>query len=334
MMRALVAVCGVAAVSMPAVAAEPRRAVLAKDFAEVEGVAALVGDTVITLGELRRAMGSQVSAQQMVPTDIEKPRSQAELRLQVLQTLIDNTLVLRAAKELGITVDDHEVDEQVNSVKQRNHWDDEDMERAVHKIGFADLAGYRAHARSELVRLKMLQVKLGSKLRVAPEEVNKILELEHCGGTCEEEIHARHIMIEVRGDDSAVKVAAKREKAWEVHDKLVAAPEKFAEIAEQYNDDRGAPDGDLGWQRRWTLEPSLANKLWSLKRNEISAVVQTPFGFHVLQVLERRKSPAKDKEMLVDLVRHKLQEGQLVRLYKAWMDELRRTTHIDIRVKA
>ncbi|MSQ85189.1 MAG: hypothetical protein EXR77_20320 [Myxococcales bacterium] len=311
---------------------EPRRAKLPAQYEEVEGVAAVVGDTIITLSELRRAMGSQVSAQQVVPTDIEKPRSLAELRLQVLQTLVDNALVLRAAKDLGVNVDDKDVEQQVAEVKRRNSWDDDDMEQAVRRLGFASLVGYRLHVRSELVRLQMLKVKLGSRLRITEEEIKKVLDLEHCNGTCEEEVHARHIMVEVRGDDSPRKVHEKREKAWLVHDLLVDGKEPFATLAEKYNDDRGAPDGDLGWQRRWTLEPSLANKLWSLKKNEISAVVQTPFGFHVLQLLERRKSPAKDKDMLGDLVRGKLQEEQLVKLYKAWMDELRRITHVDIRI--
>ncbi len=312
--------------------AEPRKAALPAGYEEVEGVAAVVGDTIITLGELRRALGSQVSAQQLVPTDIEKPRSEAALRLQVLQTLVDNALVLRAAKEMGVTADDQDVDRQVAEVKKRNSWDDDELDRAVRHLGFAGIGPYRQHARNELVRLRMLQLKLGSRLRINEEEVNKILELEHCAGTCDEEVHARHIMLEVRPDDSPQSVSAKREKAWVVHDLLVANPAGFEQLAEKFNDDHGAPDGDLGWQRRWTLESGLATKLWSLKKNEISAVVQTPFGFHVLQLLDRRKSAAKDRELLVDLVKQRIREEQLVRLYKAWMDELRRATHIEVRI--
>ncbi len=314
------------------VAEEPRRAKLPPKFEEVEGVAALVGDSVITLGELRRAMGSQVSAQQAVPTDIERPRSEAELRLQVLQSLIDSTLVLRAAKELGVNAEDRDVEQQIADVKKRNSWDDDDLEKAVRQLGFVGAAAYRQHVKQELVRLQMLKIKLGSRLRITEEEVQKVLDLEHCNGTCEEEVRARHIMIGVRPDDSPRTVNGKREKAWKVYDALVAGRDTFEALAEQYNDDRGAPDGNLGWQRRWTLEPSLATKLWSLEKNDISAVVQTPYGFHVLQVLDRRKSTAKDKELLVSLVRNRLQEDQLVKLYKAWMEEMRHATHIDVRI--
>ncbi|MBI5607822.1 MAG: peptidylprolyl isomerase [Deltaproteobacteria bacterium] len=320
------------AVAVPATAA-PRVARLPADFEEVEGIAAIVGTTLITFGELRRAMGSQQATQEVVPTDIARPRSLGELRLQVLQSLIDNALVLRAASELGVTVEDRDVDQQIAEVKKRNTWDDDELATAVRKLGFATVAAYRLHVRQELTRVRMLQIKLGSRLRVADDEVKKMLELEHCGGTCEEEVHARHIMVGVRGDDTPVAVNKKRDKAWQIHDLLVAGKASFEDLADKFNDDRGAPDGDLGWQRRWTIEPGLAAKLWSLKKNEYSAVVQTPYGFHVLQLLDRRRTQAKDKELLEEFVRRRLQEDQLARLYKAWIEELRRTTHIEARVQ-
>lgn len=339
MMRAIlqaasVVVAGVLTASLAVAepAATTRRAQLPAEFEEVEGVAAVVGETLIPLSELRRAMGSQTAAQDMVPTDIERPRSEEALRRQVLQTLIDNALVLRAAKELGVSVEDREVDNQVGEVKKRNSWDDDDLGNAVKKLGFSSVVAYRAHVRNELTRVRMLQIKLGSRLRIADDEVKKVLELEHCGGTCEEEIHARHIMVAVRGDDPPSTVTKKREKAWMIHDLLASGKKTFEELADQFNDDRGAVDGDLGWQRRWTIEPSLAAKLWSLKKGEFSGAVQTPYGFHVLQLLDRRKSPAKDKDMLDEIVRRRLQEDQLGRLYKAWIEELRRITHIEVRV--
>lgn len=309
-----------------------RRAAMPAGYEEVEGVAAVVGDALIALSELRRAMGSQMATQQLVPTDIERPRSQGALRLQVLQSLIDNALVLRAARELAVTVEEREIDQQLAETKKRNLWSDEEMDEAVRKLGFAGLTPYRQHVRSEMVRLRMLQIKLGSRLRIADDEIKKVLELEHCGGNCEEEVQARHIMLAVKADDSPAVVNAKREKAWMVHDLLTSGKQSFDQLAEKYNDDRGAVDGNLGWQRRWTLEPGLGAKLWSLSKGEISAVVQTPFGFHVLQVLDRRKAEAKDKQLLEDFVRHRLQEDQLSRLYKAWIEELRRTTHIEVRI--
>jgi hypothetical protein len=103
----------VSAAAGPAHGQTVRRAAMPAGYEEVEGVAAVVGDTLIALSELRRAMGSQMATQQLVPTDIERPRSAQALRLQVLQSLIDNALVLRAARELAVTVEEREIDQQI-----------------------------------------------------------------------------------------------------------------------------------------------------------------------------------------------------------------------------
>lgn len=323
----------VAALALPAGAqAESRRAQLPPGYEEVDGIAAVVGDQIITVGDLRRALGTQQSGQQVLPGEAEKPRSEAALRMQTLQALIDNALVLKAAKDLGLTVEDREVEAQLEQTRKRNGWTEDEMVEAVRRIGFPTLVAYRAHVRSEMLRVQMLKIKLGSRLRVTDEEVKKTMELEHCGGTCEDEVRARHILVALRPDASPREVAALREKAWKLHDQVKAQPDKFAEIAEKFSDDRGAPEGDLGYQRRWVLDQTFANKLWSMKKGEISPVVQTTFGFHVIQMLDRRRVEAKDAEMLQNFVRARLSEEQFLRLYRQWMDELRKSSHIEVRI--
>ncbi len=317
----------------PALAIEARRAALPKGLAEVEGIAAVVGDQIITLGELRRALGSQQVAQSVVPTDAERPRSESALRVQTLQSLIDNALVLRAAKDLGLTAEDKEIDQQIGATMKKNAWSSADLGDAVKRIGFASIAAYRAHVRQELLRMQMLRYKLGSKLRVTDDEIKKVIDQEHGGGKYEDEIHARHILVVVPADASPPEVTRLRDKAWKCYDEIAVTKRAFAEVAAECSDDTGTgPGGDLGWQRRWTLDPTFANKLWSLKKGEMSLVIQTPFGFHVVQMLDRRRAEVKDKDVLEQFVRARLTEEQFVRLYRAWIEELRASTHIEVRI--
>ncbi len=305
-----------------------RRAQLPRNYEEVEGVAALVGDQIVLLSDLARAQSSAAAAQAAVPTDAERPRGEAALRLQTLNTLIDNVLIQKAAKDLGLTSEEREVEAQIAQTKKRNSWSDEELAEAVKKIGFSSLAAYRSHVRNELLRMQMLRVKLGSKLRVSDDEIKKVLVQEHGGGVYEEEVHAQHILLTIKADATPMQVAAQREKAWKAYDEVMAAKRTFQEIAEEYGDDTF----DLGWQRRWTLDQTFATKLWSLKPGEVSTVVQTPFGFHVIKLLERRRAPVKDKDVLEQYVRAKLSEEQFVRLYKAWIEELRASTHVEVRI--
>jgi peptidyl-prolyl cis-trans isomerase SurA len=324
-----------AASAVAATPAEPldtRRAALPAGYAEVDGIAAVAGNQIITMGDLRRAVGSHLQSQSLVPTDAERPRSEADLRMQTLQSLIDSALVLQAAKDLGLSVEDKEVDDQVNGTRKKQGWSEKDMQQAVRRLGFRDLPAYRGHVRNELLRMQMLRVKLGARLRVTDEEVKRVIDQENGGGKYEDEVRSRHILVLVPADASPSEVARLREKAWKIHDEVMEGKKTFAELAEEYSDDHGAEEGDLGYLRRWTLDPTFANKLWSMQKGEISKVVQTPFGFHIIQMLDRRRAEVKDREVLEQFVRARLSEEQFVRLYRAWIEELRAATHIETRI--
>jgi parvulin-like peptidyl-prolyl isomerase len=181
--------------------------------------------------------------------------------------------------------------------------------------------------------MQMLRYKVGGKLRVTEDEVKRVLAQEHGGGQWEDELRARHILVSVPPSASPPEVAQLRAKAWTCWDDLNKRGKPWEEVETACTDERGAgPGGDIGWQRRWTLEPTFAGKLWSLKKGEVSGVIQTPFGFHIVQLLDRRRAEVKDKEMLEEFVRRRLSEEQFVRLYRAWIEELRAATHIEVRI--
>ena len=309
-----------------------RRAALPQGYHEVDGIVATVGDTAILASELRRAMGQTRGGND--PVQQSEPRSQAALKKQTLDTLIDNALVAKAAKDLGLVVSDGEVDGQIEQTRKRMHKTADEFEDIVRNMGFPTLPSYRQHVRTEMVRVQMLRAKIAGKLRVTDDEVKRIIDQEYGGGQFEDEVHSRHMLIGVPDDANPQRVTELRDRAWHCYDDVAVHKKKWEEVAEECNDDSATSEGhgDLGWQKRWTLDPTFGNKLWSLQPGEISTVVQTPYGFHVIQFLERRRVPVKDKEVLEQYVRARLQEEQFTKLYKAWLDEMRASAHIEIRL--
>jgi peptidyl-prolyl cis-trans isomerase SurA len=313
---------------------EQRRAKLPKGYADVDGIVAVVGRRIITRSALTRALGKHGRSAQMVPTDAERPRNDAAMLRQVLDTLVENELVLSAARELGMTVNDSEIDAQLDKLKKKNLWDLTELRENVRKMGFAGIREYREHVRTEKVRVKMLRTKLGARLRVTEQQVKQILDVKYKGGTIEEEVHSRHILVKVAPSAGPMQINALRSKAWKIHDKVTAPGASFATIAEESSDDVGTEEGgDLGWMRRWMLDPTFARTLWKMKKpGQISAVIQTPFGFHILQYLDRRMVPARDKRYIQQMVRALLTEQQFIKLYRSWIGELRASHHIENRL--
>ena len=211
---AIVIAASALAVTAPAQAsaAEPktRRAKLPKGYSEVDGIVAVVGKRIITRTALIRALGQHGRSQQMVPTAAGRPRSDKAMLRQVLEVLIENELVLSAARQLGLTVSDDEIDREIERLKTKNLWDMAELRENVRKLGFAGIREYRDHVRTEKLRVKMLRTKLGSRLRVTEQEVKRVIEVDYKGGKQAEQVRGRHILIKVLPGASPMQVNALR----------------------------------------------------------------------------------------------------------------------------
>ncbi len=335
----LCVVFALATVGAPAMAADgpskTRRAKLPKGYTVVDGIVAVVGKRIITRTALIRSLAQHGRSQQMVPTDANRPRSDQAMLRQVLGVLIDNELVLVAARELGLKVSDEEVDAELEALKRKNVWDAGELRENVRRLGFAGIAEYRNNIRTEKIRVKMLRTKLGSRLRVTEAEVKRVMDVKYKGGTVEDEVRGRHILIKVAPGAGPMQVNKLRTKAWQVWDLVATKKQTFAEIAEEHSDDVGTQyGGDLGYMRRWMLDPTFARTLWAMtKSGEVSKVIQTPFGFHIIQFVDRRMAPAKDKRYIEQTIRGLLTEQQFIKLYKSWISELKQSHHIEIRLQ-
>ena len=108
-----------------------------------------------------------------------------------------------------------------------------------------------------------------------------------------EEVQARHILIQVpQGADDAAK-AAKRKVAEGLLKQLQGGAD-FAKLAGQHSDDPGSKGqgGDLGWFGRGEMVPVFEDAVFSLKKGQISGVIETQFGFHLVQLQDRRAGRA------------------------------------------
>ncbi len=106
------------------------------------------------------------------------------------------------------------------------------------------------------------------------------------------EIKARHILITFRGKDGTVDSAKALKTAREVRQKLLDGAD-FAELAKEYSNDPGSASkgGDLGYFKRRKMVPQFDEAAFNLKVNEISDIVETRFGYHIIQVTDKKKIP-------------------------------------------
>ncbi len=144
-----------------------------------------------------------------------------------------------------------------------------------------------------------------------------------------QQTHARHILLRV--SDLAPEPEVKR-RLDEMKQRVEAGQIEFGTLARLHSlDPSGSRGGDLGWLYPGDTVPEFEKSMTALKVNEISAPVQSPFGWHLIQVLERRVEQASSERARLQ-ARQALRDRKADEAYQDWMRQLRDKTYVEYRL--
>ncbi|HEX9639499.1 MAG TPA: peptidylprolyl isomerase [Acidobacteriota bacterium] len=241
------------------------------------------------------------------------PDQVANLERGALKDLVSGHLLLEEAARRGISASPEEVQQQVSQLEQRAGGD-AGLEKALseNQINRTDLEQGLAR---DITISKLLEA-------VAPAEpVSREAEQAFYDSNPQlfaapESVRARHILIRVAGDASAEQKDAARKKADELLAQLRSGVD-FATLAGANSEDPGSAQkgGDLGFFPRGAMTPPFESAAFALQPGELSDLVETEFGFHILKVEERRPAGQRSFEEVEPSIARYLgqqkQQGQL-----------------------
>ncbi len=217
----------------------------------------------------------------------------------LLTSLVDSALLRAEAKKRGINVTDGDITKAINemrTIKQANRTErlsDEDLLKVTGAETMSDLR--------DSVAKDLLPQLLGRSAARADRLTYDDLARSY------DEIRVRHILIAVAGDRApagkGLPEEQARRKAEQILQELRSGAD-FAALANRYSDDpsnkvpKGAgKGGDLGWYKRGGgFDPAFEDAAFALKPGEVSGLVRTPFGFHIIKVEETRRNLPADFE--------------------------------------
>jgi peptidyl-prolyl cis-trans isomerase SurA len=143
-----------------------------------------------------------------------------------------------------------------------------------------------------------------------------------------EQTHVRHILLRV--SELTPEADVKRRLA-DLRDRVVRTGQDFGQLARMYSVDGSATrGGDLGWMYPGDTVPDFESAMNALKPGEVSEPVQSPFGWHLIQVLERRTAVAADFDRIT--ARMALRERKSEEAYQEWLRQLRDRTYVELRL--
>jgi peptidyl-prolyl cis-trans isomerase SurA len=163
-------------------------------------------------------------------------------------------------------------------------------------------------------------IKLVDKRSLAPNAEDK--------AAVEQQTHARHVLMKVTPTMTEAEV---KRKLLELKEKIDNKAATFEDLARQYSQDgTAAKGGDLGWLVSGDIPAEFEAAMNQLKPGEISDVVQTPFGFHLIQVVERKTEDlSKEKER--STARQVIHERKLQEATEDWAREVRDRAYVEFR---
>ena len=254
-----------------------------------------------------------------------------EVRLKLLNQMIEDRLVYQEAKKLGITVNEGEVDAMVAELKSRFP-SDEAFEKELAGQG-TTLAKLREQYQRQIVVRRLHDMEIRSQVVVSPREIEDYYAQNPSEFAEEEKIKIRSVTIrksEETADKGIVDEAAKAKI--ESVDSRIKAGEAFEKLAQEFSEDANAEKGgSAGWVKKKELLPSIDEVLFQLPAGAISPVLETPAGYHLFKIEEKKVSRIPPLEEVKEQIRGVIFRKKAQERFETWMNELKSRTYISVR---
>lgn len=297
----------------------------------IDGVAARINAEIITLYDVRIATTPYMLQRGMNPKLLEDPTRRAKIYRQVLEDLIERKLLVQEAAKSGLSITDEEVEQWIAFTRQQQGLSEEQFRATIEQYGM-EYAEYRAMMRQNLLRVRVTQFKVGAKVSISDAEVEARYR-ERYGefSMTERFITVSHILIQPTSDTPEGRESA-FERAKVVRERIVAG-DTFEDVARQESDGPSSKTGGkLGTFRRGELDTDFEKAAFDLQENQLSEIVKTKFGYHVILVskIEERDNP--DIEERKDEIRGELRQIATERQLKSYMQGLRDRAFVEVKI--
>ncbi|MEM5947166.1 peptidylprolyl isomerase [Spirochaetia bacterium 38H-sp] len=251
-------------------------------------VAAKVNGKAIYVEQIDREMArylAQYAQYGMQPSEEDK----AKIKEQVIDQLIARELLLQEAAKQKINADKAEVDKQLADIKTRSG-SDENFTNALSQAGFNTEEEFRQEIEDAFILQELIENRVLKDIEVSDEEAKEYYDANPSQFVQPEQVHARHILISLAQDASKEEEDAAYAKIKQVKEELAKGAD-FAELAKKYSEGPSGPQGgDLGYFGKGQMVKPFEDAAFSLGVGEVSDVVRTQFGLHIIKVEDKKAS--------------------------------------------
>jgi peptidyl-prolyl cis-trans isomerase SurA len=299
----------------------------------IEEIIARVNNEIITLTEYEKARASAAEearqecqgrcTPEQLQTNIE------DRQKNTLRDLIDESLLVQRGKDMGISVK-ADVIKELDQIRTQNKLDSIDaLEKAVTGEG-TNWEDFQNKIENQLLTRRVISSEVGSHINISDDEVTKYYEAHKTEFVRPEQVALREIEVSTQGKkpEELPDLKKKAETAL----KRVQDGEDFGEIAKRYSDGSTKDQGGfLGVYKRGELSKELEDKVFSMKRNQLTDVMETKQGYLVLQVLEHYDEGQQSLDKVRNEITEKLYNARMEPAMRDYLKTLREESYVIIK---
>lgn len=288
----------------------------------IDRIVAVVNGEITTLSELQElefSLKSQIKKEDQKDTEITS---------ELLDRLIDKKLQLQLADKKNITVSPQQINAALEDIKRQNNLTtQEELIQALAQQGMT-IENFTRQLTEHIKITILLKREVGGQVEIDEDEINKYYQEHISFYNFMDELRAKHILIYLPAEASSQEVKEKKELAEDLLQKLKEGAD-FSEMAKKHSNDPSAErGGDLGFFKRGEMLPALEKAAFTLTPGEISPVIKTKFGFHIIQLIEHRRHTPQNNPNVKEEIKQIIYRNKREESLKKWLNDLRKKAKI------
>lgn len=252
-------------------------------------IAAVVNQELVTAYELSQRLSR---ARDEAQRNKQRLPDEAELRRQVLESLIEDRAMLSFARDSGMRIDDAELDRAVTNIATQNQMTMTQLRAQLAREGL-DLARFRANIRDQMLIERVREREVAQRIRITDSEIDDFIAKQRGATAGEVQYNIAQVLVTVAENATEAVVAERRARADSALAR-VRGGESFAAVAKELSDDANKDKGgEIGSKPADRLPDVFLDAVRPLANGDVApALLRTGAGFHVLKLIERSDSTA------------------------------------------
>jgi len=299
----------------------------------VEEIIARVNNDVITMSDYQKAEEQlreevahdcQGCAQDKLMTEFKDQQKD------LLRGLIDQSLMVQRAKDMGISVES-DVIKRLDEVRVQNHMNSlEELEKAVEGSGLA-WEDYKTTIRNGLLTQEVVRREVGSHINIGNDEVKKYYDAHPQEFTRPEQVVLSEIFLSTEGK-SPEEIESVQKKAEDLRNRVMKGDE-FSEIAKRYSEGSTAKDrgGELGTFPKGELDQKLEEVVFKMDKGQITDVIQTKTGFEILKVENHFQAGLQPMDKVENEIMNRLYMQKMEPQMRDYLGQLRQESYVMVK---